>query len=173
LARRKKQTSIIGAVLVAIVLGLIIGVVIFNPYDPPLPPPPEIEHTEEYDDEWGKLDSPLSQAKVTHILISWKGKSARVTPKDPERTKEEARELVEEIWHKYRNNPTKGNWEYLQAEYNEDTQPHNEYDLKGGPGGRNTDGMDPEFSKTGRSIEVGKARICESAFGFHLIRREK
>ena len=169
--RKQANSSIIGVVLGAAVLGGIVGTVIFHNAGDPLPPPPKIEFTGEYDDSWGRLPSPVNEAKVTHILISWTGKNARSTPKEP-RSQEDAKKLVEQLWHQYRNNPTAENWRAMQAEYNEDSAPHNVYDCKGGPGGRNTDGLDPAFSTCGRTTEPGKARYIESAFGYHLIRRE-
>lgn len=165
MARRKRKTSVTGAILGAVAIGVIVGVVIFNPSDPP-PPPPEVEFTEEYDDDWGKLEAPVARAKVTQILVSWKGANPRVSPKDPERTKEEAWDLVEEVWHKYRNDPTDDNWKSLQAEHNEDSAPQQEYDVD-----RSARLVEP-FKKCAQSTDVGFARIVESEFGYHLIRRE-
>ncbi len=161
MAKKKKQTSLIGLIIVVALLGG--GIALAMSHSPGeggvVPKAPE-----GYDDSWGKLDSPVSKATVTHVLVSWKGAGVN-TIKDPERSKEGARELIEEIWAKFRADPTESNWKELQVKYNEDSGPvHNKYEIPGN--------LVQPFQDTGKSTEVGKARICESNYGYHLIRRE-
>jgi hypothetical protein len=116
-----------------------------------------------YDDTLGKLDAPEAAWKVTHILVSWTGAFQGLDPKQP-RTKEEARRLVDDIWAKYSADPTDDNWRAMQLQYNEDSAPHNVYDSK-------MNLIEP-FKQVSRTTKKGFARIVESQFGFHLIRRE-
>ena len=171
MAKRKssKRRSIIGIVVFAALLGGLIGAVIF--YDPgqPLPGPDSVEFSDPYDDEWGKMPAPISHVTVEQILISWKDANPRVTPKDPERTKEEARKLVDQIWNRYKTEPLKENFHALQAKYNEDSNPHEIYGVPNPQGGSYV----KPFEDCAKSTEEGFARIVESEFGFHLIRRKK
>lgn len=110
-----------------------------------------------------KQDPPPASTQVQHILISWKGKSDRVTPKDPERTKAEATELLHEVLKQAR---TKGaDWKQLQEDYNEDTQPHNTYEATPNAG------LVKPFLDVALSLGVGQIDWCESAFGYHIIKR--
>jgi hypothetical protein len=114
-----------------------------------------------YDDSLGKLETPDATWKVTHILVSWDGLG--VPTKKP-RKKDEARKLIDEIWAKYSEDPTVAHWKALQVQYNEDNQAHTVYD--------NSQPLIEPFKTTAKSTKVGFARIVESQFGFHLIRRE-
>lgn len=173
MSKKKKQKSVAGLIIVAALIGAAIGVAVLNSSaDDPPPMPPVIDKGDGYDDDWGKLDRPVSEATVKHILIAWKGKNARVTPKDPNRTQQQAKELVESLWQRYKTDPTDENWRALQAEYNEDSQPHNDYVCK------KDAQLDPPFNEVGRTTKVNHARITNfdgdgGAFGYHLIRREK
>lgn len=169
MAKKSKQNiSLLGAVIVAALIGVAIAMVMFNDPGTALPPPANVEFTEEYDDSWGKLPTPVSEAKVRHILISWKGKNDRVTLKDPERTEEQARELVDQLWARYKNEPTEANWNRLAEQHSEDSGPPSQvYTCKS----RNS-GLDEAFNSTGLSTKPGFARIASGSFGFHLIRRE-
>ncbi|MCA8917014.1 MAG: peptidylprolyl isomerase [Planctomycetes bacterium] len=175
MAKRKRSTrnNIVGVVIAAALIGSVIGAVIF--YDPgePLPSPGDVKFTEKYDDDWGKLKAPISHVDVEQILISWKGANARVTPKDPERTKEEAWELVEQIWNRYKVNPTKENFADLQTQYNEDSTVHNTYSMPDPRTGDPNGGLVKAFADCSKTTEEGFARIVESEFGYHLIRRKK
>jgi hypothetical protein len=93
--------------------------------------------------------------------VSWTGLQV---PTKQARTKEEARKLIDEIWSKYRANSSQANWAALQKLHNEDSLPHSSYD--------STQSLIPEFKATAGSTGIGSARIVESRFGFHLIRRE-
>lgn len=172
MAKKKKQKSVIGLVVVAALLGAALGVSIFNASGEAPPTPPLVDKGDGYDDDWGKLDRPVAKATVKHILISWKGKNARVTPKDPNRTQEQAKALVEELWQRYKTDPTDENWKALQAEYNEDSAPHNDYVCEEGAS------LDQAFNEVGRTTRLNHARITNfdsggGSFGYHLIRREK
>ncbi|MBE7493179.1 MAG: peptidylprolyl isomerase [Planctomycetes bacterium] len=167
---QKNKLIGIGGVIAAVLLGGAVGLLVYNPFEPPPPPPPKIDLNMPYDDAWGRLTSPDAEAVVTHILVSWTGANPRAKPKQP-RTKEEARKLIDQIWAMYRHTPTPENWKSLQEQYNEDNEggpqsAFNKYTCKA------NDGLDPKFSATGKSTRSKHARITESAFGFHLIRRE-
>jgi hypothetical protein len=166
--KSSNTAAIIGLVLLAIVGGVYIGTSIYNEQQgTPMPAPPKVDLNDAYDDNWGKLTSADAQAVVTHILVGWTGANPRSTPKQP-RSKEEARKLIDQIWAKFRVNPTDDNWKALQKQYNEDDQVdvHNKYTCKA------NDGLDPAFSACGKSTKPGHARVTETAFGFHLIKRE-
>lgn len=172
MARNRNQSNLmsIGGILAAILIGVMIAFMVYRPFDPPPPGPANYDPNMPYDDNWGKLATPDAEAVVTHILVSWTGANPRSNPKEP-RTKEEARKLIETVWALYRNNPTPEHWKGLQASHNEDNQggpqsAFNKYTCK-----RN-DGLDPKFSECGKSTKSKHARIVESDFGFHLIRRE-
>lgn len=149
------RNALIGAVLVAIVAGVVIGAVVFNDPGTAPPPPPKVEFTGEYDDSWGKEPAPVARCGVSHILVKI----------DANRDEAAAKKLVEQIWHKYRNEPSKENWLALQKQYNEDTADvHKVYPIPGQ--------WMPEFIATGKSTKIGFARITKTSYGYHLIRRE-
>lgn len=172
MAQRKANSNLmsLGAVIGAVILGIVIAVAVYNPLEAPPPGPVKFDPNTPYDDEWGKLSTPDEQADVTHILVGWTGANPSSQPKEP-RTKEEARRLIEKIWGLYRTTPTVENWKLLQTRHNEDNRAgpgseHNKYTCKRG------DGLDPKFSECGKTTKSKHARIVESSFGFHLIRRE-
>lgn len=161
--KSSNAAAIIGLVLLAIVGGVYIGTSIYNqPKGTPMPAPPKVDLNDPYDDSWGKLSSADSTWSVTHILVAWDGTG--VTTKKP-RDKAGARKLIDEIWGKYRVNPTEGNWKALQVEFNEDTAPTHKLYASADPL------VDP-FKNTAKTTKVGFARVAESSYGFHLIRRE-
>jgi hypothetical protein len=171
---KKKKISYLGWGIAAALIGAGIAFAIIH--KPEGTPIPYVKDSDAYDDNWGKLDEMVPRATVKHILISWKDKNARVMPKDPNRTQEQARKLIEDLWKRYKADPTDANWKGLQAEYNEDTEPHSEYVCEENP--RPDKKLDDEFTKVGRSTKVNHARITNfdgdgGAFGYHLIRREK
>lgn len=162
---KKKQKSVVGLVVVAALIGAAIGAAVFNSSagDPP-PMPPVVDKGDQYDDSWGRLERPAASAAVTHILISWEGTG--VATKEPGRTKEQARELVEGIWRRYRDNQDEGYWKELQVTYNEDTGPvHKVYRVP-------EDSLVEPFKQGALTTLPTYARIIESQFGYHLIRRE-
>lgn len=162
--KQSKTAGVIGVVLLAIIGGVYLGVSVFNePEGTPSPPPPKVDLNDKYDDAWGKLATADANWQVTHILVSWEG--AGVKTKKP-RDKAAARKLIDEIWAKYRVNPTADNWKALQVEFNEDTgQVHNVY--------KSSDSLVEPFKETSKLTKVGFARVAESNYGFHLIRRER
>lgn len=169
MAQKKKDINYVALIVVAAILGAALGAIVFNkPEGTPTTLPANVSYDDPYDDSWGKAERPAGEATVTHILISWKGKNPRSAPKDPNRTQEQAKKLVEELWNRYKFDPTDANWKKLQAEYNEDSAPHNEYTCK--TFGSN---LDEAFNRCGLETKVGKARYIESSFGYHLIRRER
>lgn len=101
--------------------------------------------------------------KVRHILISWKGKNPRVTPKDRERTKEEATELANQLLERTRAGE---DFTELQMKHNEDSaDPTAVYDVN--PRSQ----WAPEFTELSARLEIGEAGIAETAFGYHIIKR--
>ncbi|MCB9933871.1 MAG: peptidylprolyl isomerase [Planctomycetes bacterium] len=153
--KRNVRSTLIGTVLFAAVLGAVIGAIMFNDPGDPLPAPPEVNFEEPYDDNWGKLPAPVARCGVSHILVKI----------DANRTEEEAKKKIEQLWHLYKNNPTKEHWHELQDKNNEDTA--DKFAVFPIPGN-----LVPEFQATGKSTKVGFARICKSTYGYHLIRRE-
>jgi hypothetical protein len=150
------KVSVVGAVLLAALLGLVIGAVVYYEPGTPLPSPDDIEFKEPYDDSWGRLDKPVDRCGVSHILVKI----------DEKRSEADAKKLIEQIWHQYRNNNgDKKTWLDLQTKYNEDTaDKHKVYPIPGN--------WMPEFIQTGKTTKVGFARIAKTSYGYHLIRRE-
>lgn len=107
-------------------------------------------------------DPAPDSVKVQHILISWTGASDRVTLKQP-RTKDEAIALRDAVLKQSR---TKGaDWAELQVDHNEDSAPHNTYDVS-----EDAPLVKP-FKDTSLKLGVGQIDWCESQFGFHIIKR--
>jgi hypothetical protein len=110
-------------------------------------------------------DPPPTETQVQHILISWKGKNPRVTPKDTDRTEEEAKDLLQKVLNQAR---TKGSdWIQLQKDHNEDSTPHNTYTANA-----NSPFVKP-FKDLALQLGVGQIDWCESVFGYHIIKRVK
>lgn len=169
MAKKSNTTAWVGIILSAIAVGLLAGIILVNPN---YTPPPEKMNVDPKDiayDHTRDQIPKVAKAKVTHILLSWKGKNARVTPKDPNRTEEQAKKLAEEIWQKYSAAPEAEKdkvWKELQIKHNEDTAPHTEYPLP-------NPSLDRPFELIGLTTAVGKCRITmpAGAFGYHVIRR--
>lgn len=102
------------------------------------------------------------EVKVRHILISWKGKNARVTPKDPQRTEAQARALVEEIIKRARAGE---DFVALQSKYNEDSVADNVYDVNPASGF-----VEPFIKLAGR-LNVNDIDTCETDYGIHIMKR--
>ncbi len=110
-----------------------------------------------------KQDPAPTKVKVQHILISWKGANPRVTPKDAERTKEQATALRDKVLRQAR---TKGgDWKQLQADHNEDNQPHTTYEADA------KTALVKPFLDLSMKLGVGQIDWCESEFGYHIIKR--
>lgn len=156
--RGNNKTGIFAAIFSAALLGAVIGMFLYNDAGTPLPPPPEVEFQDEYDDSLGRLPTPVSRCSVTHILLMI----------DENRTEEKAKHDIEQLWNLYKNRPTKEFWTELQIKNNEDTGDKTRvYPVPGPP-----PGLQPEFEATAKSTKVGFARICKTTYGYHLIRRE-
>jgi hypothetical protein len=111
-------------------------------------------------------DPPPEAAEVQHILISWRGKSERVTLKDPDRTEEEAKKLLQQVLKQAR---TKGSdWNQLQKDHNEDSAPHTIYAVE-----QQRRIFVKEFQDLALSLGAGQIDWCETAFGYHIIKRVK
>ena len=171
MARKQQSSSWIGVILAAISVGLFAGIILVNPYYKPPVGNSEVDPKDvAYDHALGAIPK-VGKAKVTHILVSWKGKNARVTPKDPNRTEAQAKKLAEEIWATYKaaSDADKDKiWKELQKEHNEDSgDVHNTYDVTPNAG------LDAQFKEVSLTTAVNKVRITMPAgdFGYHVIRR--
>jgi hypothetical protein len=102
------------------------------------------------------------EVKVRHILITWKGKSDVATPKDPERTEEQARKLATELETRAKEGE---DFVKLQLEYNEDSIADNVYDVNP------TSAFVEPFKKLAASLPPGGVGNCESQFGIHIMKR--
>jgi len=110
-----------------------------------------------------KQDPPPQRAIVQNILISWKGADPRVTLKDPERTREGADALMRKV---LRQSRTRGSdWKKLQADHNEDSAPHSSYEVTP------TAGLVRPFLDLSLKLGVGQIDVCESQYGWHIIKR--
>ncbi|MCC6575350.1 MAG: peptidylprolyl isomerase [Planctomycetes bacterium] len=180
MAQKKSSVgSFVFGLLIAALIGVGLGLLIVNPgykapanFAPPEKDKGDAPAPSSYDDNYGKLATPVASAKVTHILVKV---GATSKPAGKKRTEAEAKKLVEDIWKQYADAPEKDKdkvWKDLQVKYNEDNGDHNEYDVT--PNAQLVQG----FKDIGLTTEVKKARIApydkvKSHYGFHLIRREK
>lgn len=170
MARKSNTNAWIGVILSAIAIGLIVGIVLVNPnYREPvgnsIPDPKDVA----YDHALGKIPK-VAKADVTHILVSWKGKSPGLKLKDPNRTEEQAKKLCEEIWQKYQAaKPADRDkvWNELQEQYNEDSDIHHVYNVDPGAA------LIQEFKDVSLTTEVGFVRITmpPGQYGYHVVRR--
>lgn len=152
-----KKVSVVGAILVAAIIGLIIGAVIYYEPGTPLPSPDDVEFKGDYDDTWGKLERPEQRVTVSQVLVMV----------NDTRDDAAAKKLIDQIWHKYRNDPTEKNWKDLQTTYNEDTaDKHKKYPIPA------PQEYVPEFTAVGKTTKAGFARIAKTSYGYHLIRRD-
>jgi peptidyl-prolyl cis-trans isomerase D len=106
---------------------------------------------------------PTFSGKVRHILIAWKGRGP-VVPKDMQRTRDQAWKLANELMER----ANKGeDFVELQKQHNEDddVDPTKVFDV--GP----TERLVKPFLRLSSQLEVGKAGVVESEFGFHVIKR--
>lgn len=167
---KRKNPGVTGLVIGAIVVGIVVGIIIVNPrYSPAVNV--EVDSKDiAYNHAEGAI-ARVNKAKVSHILISYKtAKSPTPGLKDKNRTEEQARKLAEEIWAKYREAEAADKekvWKELQAQYNEDKEPHTEYDVTPEAG------WIQEFKDIGLTTAVGAARITmpPGKYGYHVIRR--
>jgi hypothetical protein len=152
-----------------VVFAAVAGLVVLLTSSPPAASrtPPEQLNLDHYDDSIGRMANPVSYAEFSHVLIGWEGLTG-TRIKQPGRTKGEAHELVVEVWRKYLKDRTESNWRALQAQYNDDSEdPHYRYQTEGGPP------IAPAMQQCAKTTSIGYARIVETPYGFHLMRREK
>lgn len=113
-----------------------------------------------------KQESVPESVTVQHILIAWDGTG--VDTQKAKRTKAEAQALANDVLKLARKKGA--DWKQLQTDYNEDSGvdgdgAHNEY--KATPDAR----LVKPFKDLALSLGVGQIDICESKFGFHIIKR--
>ncbi|MCF6228450.1 MAG: hypothetical protein L3J82_07310 [Planctomycetes bacterium] len=158
----------IGFVVSAVAIGLIIAMAMAGgPAHIATDPVLELKYTSKVDDDWGKLPSKVSKSDFRQIVIGWKG-VPKTKLKDKNRNKELAREMIEQAWHFYRNDPTAERFIHLQIGLNEDFQGNEKLYLA-----YSNAPLEDAVIKAAQSTKKGFARIVESKYGFHLIRREK
>lgn len=171
MAKKSNTTAWVGVILSAIAVGLLAGMILINPNYVPPPSNTVVDPKDIAYDHARDAIPRVAKAKVTHILVSWKGKGK---PKDPNRTQEQAKKLAEEIWQKYNAAPDAKKdevWKQLQVEYNEDSgNVHNVYDVTPDAG------LVQEFKDISLTTAVNKVRITlddpsKLTFGYHVIRR--
>jgi len=171
-AKKSSTTAWLGIVLSAIAVGLLAGIILVNPNYTPPPEKMNVDPKDVAYDHSRDAIPRVAKAKVTHILISWKGKNARVTPKDPNRTEAQAKKLAEECWQQYQAaKPADKDkvWKELQVKHNEDSgDVHNVYAVPPPQGS-----LDKQFQEVSLTTEVNKVRITmpPGDFGYHVIRR--
>lgn len=116
-----------------------------------------------------RQDPAPERAVVQHILIAWDG--AGVDTQKAARSKEQAETLARQVLKQAR---TRGaDWKQLQVDYNEDcganpdgtTNTHNSYTADAEAR------LVKPFKDLALSLGVGQIDICESRFGFHIIKR--
>lgn len=173
MAKKSSSNAWVGVIVSAIAVGLLAGIILVNPnYVAPLGNNTPDAKDVAYDPGRDAIPR-VASAKVTHILLSWKGKGS-VQPKDPNRTQQQAKKLAEEIWQKYEAASEKDKdkvWKELQVQYNEDSADvHKVYDVSP------TASLVPEFKDTALETKVGKVRITmlppeKLTYGYHVIRR--
>jgi hypothetical protein len=113
------------------------------------------------------------KVRVQHILIAWDGTG--VDTQKAKRTKDEATTEMKRIMKLAR---TKGaDWTKLQADYNEDCSKgvdnngqaydstHNVYDVTA------TARLVKPFLELSMKLGVGQVDVCESKYGYHIIKR--
>ena len=164
-----RQSSIRTLLIGLVVFAAVVGLVVLLTSSPPAAPKqaPEEGNLDRYDDSIGRMANPVSYAEFSHVQIGWEG-LAGVNIKQPGRTKAEAHELVVEIWRRYLKDRTESNWRTLQAQYNDDSADlHFRYQTEGGPP------IGAVMQQCVKTTSIGYARIVETPYGFHLMRREK
>lgn len=105
---------------------------------------------------------PTFSGKVRHILLSWKGHSQAVVPKDPDRTEAQAWALAKEIVTRARAGE---DFVELQKQYNEDGDATHVYDVS--PAER----LVKPFLRLASELEAGGVDMVESIYGIHVIKR--
>jgi len=110
-----------------------------------------------------------THAKVKHILISWKDLAdnfdGRQDPRAAARSKKDAEDAVDAIVGQLR---AGGDFDALMRAQSEDTGSAE----SGNPIAVSPEaGLVIEFKQLGLRLEVGEIGVCESQFGFHVMKR--
>ena len=157
----------IGFIISAVAIGLVIAIAVAGtPSDEAPEPVLNIKYTSEVDDDWGKLPSRVSKADFRQIVVGWRD-VPKTKLKDKNRSKKLAREMIEQAWHFYHNEPTAERFVNLQRAFNEDAKGNDKLYLA-----YSNAPLEDAVIKTAQSTKKGFARIVETKHGFHLIRRE-
>ncbi|MDC1141708.1 peptidylprolyl isomerase [Planctomycetota bacterium] len=104
---------------------------------------------------------PIESATVQHILIQYKS----AEHSGATRSKAEAETLIKALLKQARTLGT--DWTELQKKHNEDSIPAADYVVTPEAG------FVAAFKETGLRLGVGQIGICESMYGFHILRRMK
>lgn len=118
---------------------------------------------------WDILDrEPVAnEAEVKHILIGWKGLEGGGDPRAEARTQAQADQEVAALVEQLKGG---ANFEEMMKEHSEDT----------GSGAAGTSfavspsaGLVIEFKQLGLRLNVDEIGVCQSRFGYHIIKRVK
>lgn len=165
--------GVFGAALLG---GLLLGAGCGGKARPTAPPPTPVAEAEPVPARstvvsWDILErEPVANnAEVKHILISWKELSGNFSgqgdPRGAGRTREEAEKEVREVLNKAR---TGGEFEELMGTYSEDQgSARTGESYKVSPDA----GLVIEFKQLGLRLNVGEVGVCQSDFGYHIIKR--
>lgn len=111
-------------------------------------------------------DPPPKKVRVQHILIAWDGTG--VDSQKAKRTKDQAKAIMERVLAKSRSKSA--DWKQLQTDYNEDSgdkpeDAHNIYDVEAGAR------LVKPFLDCSMKLGKGQVDVCESKYGYHIIKR--
>ncbi|MBI5490243.1 MAG: peptidylprolyl isomerase [Deltaproteobacteria bacterium] len=132
----------------------------------PAEPPPSAPPVEVISRDIMSREPVTDAAQVRHILIGWMETSGQNTdPRAAKRTKEEADKLALDLLRKVRDGQ---NVQALMFDYSEDpgtAQSGDPYPVR--PDGQ----FVPAFEALSLRLNVNEAGICETQFGYHIIKR--
>lgn len=105
------------------------------------------------------------ECKVRHILISWKGRSAGIELRDPNRTEQQANELADKVL-ALAQQPD-ADFVALQREYNEDSaeQREAEYDVT------ESESLVRPFIRLASQLKPGEVGKVLTDYGWHIMKR--
>lgn len=115
-------------------------------------------------------DPVANQVEVKHILIGWKDVGRDGKPSDKramERTKPEAEAIVKDVLAKLKANP--GEFDALMKSTSED--PGSAPDARSYSIKHDDMNFDSDFRMLAIRLNVDEIGVCESQFGFHIIKR--
>jgi hypothetical protein len=119
---------------------------------------------------WPTKQDPAPEVSVVqHILIAWDGTG--IDTQKAGRTKEQAWDLAQKVMKLARSRGA--DWKQLQADYNEDcsanpdgtTNTHNKYTANAEAR------LVKPFKDLALSLGTGQISVCESKYGYHIIKR--